>query len=177
MEIDLADRPVGAAKPPPGYVLIPWLPELLEAHAAAKFASFRDEIDSSVFPCLATYDGCLRLMQEIARKGRFVPEATWLAARVAEDGGWGEYCGTIQGMRDAAGVGAVQNIGVRPEHRGLGLGTALLAQSLWGFRQVGVRRVFLEVTAQNEGAVRLYQRLGFAKARTNYKAVETAVRC
>ena len=61
-----------------------------------------------------------------------------------------------------------------PEHRGRQLGTCLLVKALQGFRSAGIRRAFLEVTAQNEGAIRLYQRLGFAKARTVYKAVEVA---
>jgi hypothetical protein len=43
---------------------------------------------------------------------------------------------------------------------------------LRGFRQAGLRRAYLEVTAQNEGAIRLYRRLGFVKVRTVYKAVE-----
>jgi ribosomal protein S18 acetylase RimI-like enzyme len=45
-------------------------------------------------------------------------------------------------------------------------------KSLAGFQEAGLRRAFLEVTAQNEGAIRLYRRLGFFKARTVYKAVE-----
>jgi hypothetical protein len=49
-----------------------------------------------------------------------------------------------------------------------------MLQSLHGFQSAGLRRVFLEVTAQNDGAIRLYQRLGFSKARTVYKAVEVA---
>ena len=32
----------------------------------------------------------------------------------------------------------------------------------------------LEVTAQNYGAIRLYQRMGFSKLRTVYKAVDLA---
>jgi ribosomal protein S18 acetylase RimI-like enzyme len=32
--------------------------------------------------------------------------------------------------------------------------------------------VYLEVTAQNQGAIRLYRRVGFAVIRTVYKAVE-----
>jgi len=35
-------------------------------------------------------------------------------------------------------------------------------------------RAFLEVTAENVGAIRLYQRLGFRNVRTVYKAVEVA---
>jgi hypothetical protein len=43
---------------------------------------------------------------------------------------------------------------------------------LGGFRQAGISRVYLEVTAQNEGAIRLYRRLGFVTVKTVYKAVE-----
>lgn len=85
-----------------------------------------------------------------------------------------EFCGTVQGVRDRFGVGAIQNLGITPEHRGLGLGTCLLLESLKGFSSVGLRRVYLEVTAQNDGAIRLYRRLGFVKARTVYKAVDVA---
>jgi ribosomal protein S18 acetylase RimI-like enzyme len=68
--------------------------------------------------------------------------------------------------------GAIQNIGIVPGHRGLGLGTALLLQSLHGFRASGAMQVYLEVTADNSRAVRLYQRLGFRKMKTLYKAVD-----
>jgi ribosomal protein S18 acetylase RimI-like enzyme len=37
-----------------------------------------------------------------------------------------------------------------------------------------LRRAFLEVTAQNAGAISLYQRIGFGRSRTVYKAVEVA---
>ena len=47
-------------------------------------------------------------------------------------------------------------------------------QALTGFRQRGLRRATLEVTAQNVGAIRLYQRLGFRKIKTVYKAAELA---
>ena len=62
----------------------------------------------------------------------------------------------------------------RPNIAAVRLGTCLLTKALEGFQQAGLRRSFLEVTAQNDGAIRLYQRLGFVKARTVYKAVEVA---
>ena len=52
------------------------------------------------------------------------------------------------------------------------LGCALMLAALAGFRTVGLRRAYLEVTAQNDSAIRLYRRLGFHKVRTVYKAVE-----
>lgn len=86
--------------------------------------------------------------------------------------GQAEACGTVQGIRDPAGLGAIQNLGITPEHRNSGLGTALLFCALAGFQRAGIARVYLEVTAQNEGAIRLYRRLGFVTVKTVYKAVE-----
>jgi ribosomal protein S18 acetylase RimI-like enzyme len=174
MEIDLSQigfrpRPLTC-----GYELVPWSRKLLEAHADVKYRSFCYEIDANVFPCLGDRDGCLRLMNEITRRDTFLSQATWLL-RYAEQGrGAVEVVGTIQGIRDRSGVGAVQNLGVIPTHRGRGLGTSLLYQSLLGFQAVGLPRAFLEVTAQNVGALRLYERLGFRIVKTVYKAAEVA---
>lgn len=174
MEFDLTSRAIQQHAPPAGYRLLAWSDSLLEAHAETKFLSFRDEIDANVFPCLGDWSGCHRLMHEIRNKQGFLPGATWLLAQQTGGGSGLEYCGTIQGIRDYAGLGAIQNLGVTPDHRGRQLGTCLLLKALEGFQLAGLRRAFLEVTAQNEGAIRLYQRLGFTKARTVYKAVEVA---
>lgn len=174
MELDLCGRDLPAARLPAGYHWIAWDTAYLEAHAETKYASFRTEIDANVFPCLGELDGCLRLMNEISHKSGFLPEATWLIGCRFRPHHPVEYCGTIQGIRDRGGLGAIQNLGIVPEHRGRGLGTALLMKSLAGFRLARLRRSLLEVTAQNEGAIRLYERVGFVKVRTVYKAVEVA---
>jgi len=169
MEIDVHGVDPREPPLPWGYRWVSWQPELLPAHAETKYQSFRTELDANVFPCLGEFDGCVRLMQEISHKEGFLPEATWL---ITYDDGRSAFCGTIQGIRDRTGLGAIQNLGITPEHRGQGLGTCLLLKALHGFRRAGLRRAFLEVTAQNEGAIKLYRRLGFSKARTVYKAVE-----
>ncbi|MEX0713423.1 MAG: GNAT family N-acetyltransferase [Pirellulales bacterium] len=175
MEFDLNLLAPGEPRVPPGYRLVAWQPELLPAHAEAKYLSFRTEIDANVFPCLGDFDGCVRLMQEITQKEGFLAEATWLVAwRGASGDAASEVCGTVQGIRDRSGMGAIQNLGITPEHRGRGLGSLLMLKALDGFRRAGLRRAFLEVTAQNDGAIKLYRRLGFHKARTVYKAVEVA---
>jgi hypothetical protein len=84
------------------------------------------------------------------------------------------YCGTVQGVVDRSGMGAIQNLGVVPHYRGLGLGTSLMQMALQGFQNAGLRQAFLEVTAQNSSAVQLYKRLGFARSRTVYKVSEVA---
>ncbi len=175
MEISLQGRQLPAPDPPEGYSLRVWDSALLDVHADTKYQSFRTEIDANVFPCLGDSEGCRRLMQEISRKEGFLPGATWLALYQWRASQPPEPCGTIQGIRDRTGFGAVQNLGIVPEHRGRGLGTSLMLAALTGFQRAGLDRAFLEVTAQNLGAIRLYQRLGFSKARTVYKAVEVAL--
>jgi len=173
MELDLrGPRPV---LPPlaPGYAALPWRSSLLAAHAEAKYESFRCEIDANVFACLGDRGGCYRLMREISQRRGFLPGATWLIQyhvplRPKQ------WCGTIQGVRDMYGLGAIQNLGITPGHRSRGLGQQLLLLALSGFAEAGLQRVFLEVTAQNLGAVRLYERLGFQIVRTVYKAADIA---
>jgi RimJ/RimL family protein N-acetyltransferase len=172
MEIDLRGQRFLPVALPPGYWLIPWQPDRLNDHAQAKYHSFRNEIDADVFSCLSELDGCYRLMKEITQKDGFLPEATWLAACRTE--GRIEYCGTIQGIRATHKYGAIQNVGITPTHRGIGLGTALIRAALTGFQWFGLPRAYLEVTAQNERAVRLYKQLGFRRTKTLFKAVELA---
>ena len=175
MEVDLTGAldPHGGALPP-GYRFIPWDESLIDVHGETKYHSFRSEIDSNVFPCLGDLTGCIRLMNEISRKPGFLEAATWLVAFAPRGHDVLEYCGTIQGITDRSGMGAIQNLGIIPDHRSRGLGTALMYKALEGFKLSGLRRAFLEVTSQNEGAIKLYRRLGFSKARTVYKVVEAA---
>ena len=141
----------------------PWRPGLERAHAEVKHRSFVASPDSRLFPCLGTVDGCERLMRDIVGRRGFLPEATWLAGR------FGQWVGTIQGVRESTGLGTIQNLGVSPEARGLGLGRALLLQALWGFQLAGVKHVMLEVTAENTLAIRLYRRLGFRRTSAFYR--------
>lgn len=174
MEIDLYGRACAVPQLPAGFCLLPWQPSLIGAHAEAKFQSFRWEIDATVFPCLGESDGCRRLMQDISRREGFLPGATWLITHQPHPSDAAEACGTVQGLRDSVGLGAIQNLGVVPQFRGQGLGRVLLLKALEGFRRAGLSRAFLEVTSQNDLAVRMYREVGFVKARTLYKAVEVA---
>ena len=174
MEIDLHHWDRSGLEVPMGYALLPWNKSLLDLHAEAKYYSFRNEIDANVFPCLGELAGCRRLMREISRKGGFLERATWLAVTDTHDPQGRRSCGTIQGIRDQAGIGAVQNLGIVPAYRDQGLGSVLLLSALQGFRESGVNRVYLEVTAENEGAIRLYKRMGFRTVKTVFKVAEVA---
>ncbi len=159
--------------PPVGFEIVPWSPRLTNQHAEVKWASFRDEIDVHVFPCLGERDGCRRLMREISNRNDFVPEATWLANRTGPpDKSLPTAIGTIQGLKVSAREGAIQNLGVHPDFRDLGVGRALLMAALNGFAEVGCRYVHLEVTVQNTAAIRLYERFGFHRVETLFKISE-----
>lgn len=165
MEIDLD----GSLTPPvllPPFTWTQWEESLVDQHAEVKYLSFRGEIDACVFPCLGDRHGCQRLMREIRRKPGFLSAATWLIS--SPDG----FVGTVQGVMDRGPIGAIQNLGVVPEYRGKGLGQSLVRQALEGFYQAGLRRAYLEVTAENSAAVRLYRTVGFRRAKTLYKAVD-----
>lgn len=179
MEFRCADSPLPAPVLPPGYGWTVWKTDpgrrqaLIDRHAAVTFESFRGEPDAGVFPCLGDLSGCRRLMADIASQRTFVPAATWLITRRSLPDDPSSDCGTIQGLAAGAMLGAIQNVGVAPDGRGLGLGRALVLRALHGFRSAGLRRVYLEVTASNVAAVELYRSTGFRVIRTMYKP-ETA---
>ncbi len=167
MERELFE-PMPAPVLPSGYRWVAWSEAMLDLHAAVKFECFRGELDASIFPCLGDRDGCHRLMREIRRKPGFLPAATWLVADME-----GRFVATIQGVVDSGPIGSIQNVGVVPGNRGVGVGVALVARSLLGFRESGIDRVALEVTAENGPAVQMYRKLGFRRVRTLFRAVET----
>ena len=173
MQIDLSEAaPSPPKKLPEGFAFLPWHEDLLEAHAQAKYQSFQYELDCNVFPCLGNEHGCERLMNEISSRRGFVPQATWLLRYIDPESGRQTDCGTVQGIREQPDVGCIQNIGIVPEFRGRGLGSAIVSQCVQGFASTGVRFVNLEVTANNTRAHRLYQRLGFRLLKVVFKSVE-----
>ena len=64
----------------------------------------------------------------------------------------------------------INNVAILPELRGRGMGTALMRRVFEEAGRLGATRATLEVRASNEGARRLYERLGFyvAATRRNY---------
>ncbi len=145
-----------------------WSDRLVSHHSLAKWVSFRNEMDASVFPCLGEKEGCRQLMRDLTTKGSFIPEATWLA--IAYQGTSAEEAiGTIQGLRNHDNEGAIQNVGVAPHWRGHGVGRELLRRALNGFEKSACRHVNLEVTMHNLSAIKLYESIGFRRVETVYK--------
>ena len=99
-----------------GFSWLAWDEDYLASHAEVKCRSFWGEMDTQIFPNLGYSDGCLQLMRAIRQRPGFCPAATWLIA--APEG----PVASVQGVRDDSGFGAIQNLGVLPEYRRMGLG-------------------------------------------------------
>lgn len=66
--------------------------------------------------------------------------------------------------RQAVGTWYINALSVFPEYRGMGLGKLLLNEAEIQARQRGYERMSIQVYAQNQGAVRLYTRVGYGIA-------------
>lgn len=172
MDVDLRTREFEQPQTTEPFLFETWAEGGLRDHAWVKWQSFQNEIDATVFPCLSSHKGCIKLMQDITRRGNFVPEATWLLTREDQVTGVRHAVGTIQGLLDSNHLGAIQNIGVLPEYRGMGLGSLLIGKALHGFQSLGCKGAHLEVTVQNTMAIKLYERLGFRRTETVFKVAE-----
>lgn len=64
----------------------------------------------------------------------------------------------------AAEEAEILTLGVRPECRGQGVATGLLARAFSELAQAGARQMHLEVAADNDAALGLYRRAGFAES-------------
>ena len=60
----------------------------------------------------------------------------------------------------------VDAVAVSESSRGLGLGTALMERAEEKARDMGKRKMTLQVIGENAGAIRLYERLGYRSVRT-----------
>lgn len=133
--------------------------------------------------------GFWRALDAVAREGKFLlntqaPAETQVAEFIhnvvdndypavfaEEDGeiiGWADMLPSQRAsMEHCASLG----MGVLQEHRGKGVGEALLTQVMELAEQQGVTRMELEVFANNFSAIALYQKLGFTLEGTKIKAV------
>ena len=60
----------------------------------------------------------------------------------------------------------VETLAVDPRFRGLGIGTSLMHEAESKARTMGKRTMSLGVITENDGAIRLYQRLGYTTSKT-----------
>ena len=153
------DADAAVAPLPDGLTARDWEPDLDERARAAHNDAFRDHWASEPV-------GMERWRHLGADGPGFVAGLSSLAVtRSGEVAGY-VLCSAPPGMQREQRTAWIGTVGVRRDHRGRGVGTALLTRSIAAMRTDGFERVGLDVDADNPtGAVRVYERLGFSETR------------
>jgi len=122
-----------------------------------------DEALAGLFTLVYTgYDVPMHVDASVMRVMRVAFDLDRAASRLLRVGGEAVAVAML-GLR--RGTGWIGGMGVAPDFRGRGLGERIMQEVLASARRQGVRRVLLEVLEQNAPAIRLYERLGFARTR------------
>ena len=85
---------------------------------------------------------------------------------VAPDGRLAAFCiAWLDRSADGALLGQIEPLGVHADYRGLGLGRAILAESLRRLERAGAAQVYVETDQQRNAAMGLYEAAGFRPLR------------
>jgi ribosomal protein S18 acetylase RimI-like enzyme len=141
-----------------------WSDHYQEAAAQAIAAAYVGHIDSRINDQYRSGGGARRFLYNITQSpgcGVFFRPASYVALEAVS----GRLCGLSLTSLVAPGCGHITQICVTPTVRGTGIGHALLRQTLISLREADCRAASLTVTAANEDAVALYERVGFRTVR------------
>jgi ribosomal protein S18 acetylase RimI-like enzyme len=161
MIADLNAVPVAAAPIHSEIEIRPWADADYQPTAGLITACYRDHVDSEINDQYRSVNGSLRFLHNIVRFpgcGQFDPESSFVAYNRALR----MLVGVILCSRIRHDAGHVTQVCVLPEYRSHGIGDALMHRAAQALRRQGVRLLTLTVTEANDGAVHLYERLGFA---------------
>jgi ribosomal protein S18 acetylase RimI-like enzyme len=160
MRIDLRRAALAEGRVRRPTYLEKWHDHYQDAAAHLIAAAYGGHIDSRINDQYRTPAGARKFLYNIVQYpgcGAFYRPASFAAF---EPGG-GHLCGISLASLVAPECGHITQICVSPEVRGTGIGHELLRQSLMTLKEMGCRSASLTVTAANEDAVNLYERVGF----------------
>jgi ribosomal protein S18 acetylase RimI-like enzyme len=149
-----------AANMPAGVSVQPWHEASQDDAARLISRSYQGHVDSDINDQYRSLAGARRFLTNIVQYpgcGTFYP----LASFVAADESSGRVVGVCLSSLVAQDVGHITQVCVAPELRGTGVGYELIRRSAVALLERGCGRASLTVTASNENAVRLYERMGF----------------
>lgn len=153
-------RPIS---PPPGFRYERWSPTMARDLARLIEASYHGHVDGRINDQYCSAEGAKRFLDNISNYpgcGMLQPAASWVLI---------DPEGVPQGLAlctlVAPSTGHVAQVCVSPSLRGTGAGYELMRRALTGLLAAGLQEASLTVTAANERALSLYQRLGFRSAR------------
>ncbi len=154
----LHERDTGQA-PIAGETILPWSSPLLRSAAEVMCDSYRDSPDFELSSDYQSLRGCIRFLRNLLRTsgcGRFCGRTSLIGVDNR-----GAVVAALLASRIGPGTGMVPQLSVRRSHQGRGWGTTLLRNHFSRSRESGLNQTVLCVSDWNEGALRLYRRLGF----------------
>ncbi len=160
MALELEGALAQAPPPPPEIAIRPWREDDFQPAAAIITAAYRDHVDSEINDQYRTMSGALRFLNNIVRFpgcGIFDEDSSLVA--VHRDTGL--MVGLILCSRVKNDVGHVTQVCLLPEHKGRGLGLALMAAAKANLSRRRFATLSLTVTEANTSAVDLYRKMGF----------------
>jgi ribosomal protein S18 acetylase RimI-like enzyme len=153
-----------AARPPSGAIITGWTESMQDHTARLISAAYQGHIDSRINDQYRSPSGARRFLTNIVQYpgcGTFFKPASFAAIDIATR----QLRGISLASLVASDCGHITQICVAKAEQGTGLGYELMRQSMIALKAHGCRAVSLTVTASNEAAIRLYQRLGFSSRR------------
>ncbi|MCX6628089.1 MAG: N-acetyltransferase [Candidatus Solibacter sp.] len=164
MRIDLKRAVLGKGNVRRPMYVEKWSDHYTDAAAQLIAAAYAGHIDSRINDQYRSPAGARRFLYNIVQYpgcGAFYRPASLAAF----EGVSGKLCGISLASLVTPETGHVTQICVSPSVRGTGIGHELLRQSLTTLREMGCTSASLTVTAANEDAVALYERVGFETVR------------
>jgi ribosomal protein S18 acetylase RimI-like enzyme len=152
------------ARPPSGAIVTGWTESMQDQTARLIAAAYQGHIDSRINDQYRSPGGARRFLTNIVQYpgcGTFFRPASFAAIDI----GTRQLRGISLASLVASDCGHITQICVAKAEQGTGLGYELMRQSMVALTAHGCRAVSLTVTASNESAIRLYQRLGFSNRR------------
>jgi len=164
MRADLAAADLGEGNVRRPIYLETWSDHYNEAAATLIAEAYAGHVDGWINDQYRSISGARRFLHNIVAYpgcGSFAQSASYLAFEAAS----GRLCGLSLASLVSPESGHITQICVSPAVRGTGIGHSLLLQSLLALRKMNCRSAGLTVTAANESAVALYERMGFRTTR------------
>ncbi len=164
MMLDLGDhRGLPEVAAATRYLFHPWTESRQEEAARLIARAYEGHIDASINDQYRSVSGARRFLMNIVQYpgcGAFFQPGSLFADSIPR---------RLEGLSltslVAPQVGHITQICVSPEVRGSGVGYELMRRSLRAFVDCGCEKASLTVTAANQDAVQLYQRMGFRATR------------
>lgn len=153
-------RPIS---PPPGFKYERWSPAMARGLAQLVENAYRGHVDGRINDQYRSAEGAKRFLDNISSYpgcGVLQPSASWVLIDQEGSAHGLALCTSV-----APRTGHVAQVCVSPSLRGTGAGYELMRRALTSLSAAGLEEASLTVTAANERALALYQRLGFRTIR------------